>query len=153
MDSFFHHEILFRGMKVASLLRDLAGTWEGSNTRVDTSGRVLDSHSMRIRINVDGVEWNQHNTYTWPDGRSLEFPLIGRFVSPTEVHFANSRIRGRLWVSQDIVLVNWSYIEQSSTNLWELMSFPEPERRVRVWQHTRGGKLEAVTFIDEQRLK
>lgn len=83
------------------------GTWEGTYTRTDAAGNVVDSHKSYLELQRVGNKWRQKNVYTWPDGRSQTFEFEGRFNPEGELEFNTERLIGKAWKSRDTILLQW----------------------------------------------
>ncbi len=130
------------------------GVWEGTYTRLDAAGAVLDRHASRlVQTLEDGYKWTQKNTYVWPDGRTATFVFPGEFTPDGRLIFDTPRIRGYAWeTGEDNAVLTWEYVDEPGTRLWELISLTEPGHRVRTWQHTRNGQFEGLTVIEERKI-
>ena len=130
------------------------GVWDGSYTRVDTRGEVLDRHHSRLTCSwLDSGTYLQVNEYSWEDGRreTIHFPatLEGR-----RLRFDTERIAGEAWeIGPTNMVLNWSYKHDPTGFLWELITLTNDfSRKSRTWQHFAAGELVAVTVIEERRI-
>ena len=48
---------------------------------VDTQGNAVDKYKTRLEIGAKGKKYSQHNTYTWPDGKTEIKIFHGEFDS------------------------------------------------------------------------
>lgn len=135
------------------LLARTLGIWDGTYTRVDPDGRLLDRHRCRLTCSwQDDGTYLQVNEYSWDDGRreTFRFPAT---VSGGRLHFDTERILGDAWeIGPNTMVLNWVYKQDPSGFRWELITLSDDyNRKSRVWQHFDGSKLVAVTVIKEER--
>jgi hypothetical protein len=130
------------------------GVWEGTFIRVDAGGEVTDRHRLRVVAALaNGNEWRQRNTYSWDDGRTQTLAVSGTFAPDGRLVLDDGRIRGFGWETEsDNIIVAWEYVAEPGTRMWELVSLPDADHRLRTWQHIRHGTFEGVTIIDERRV-
>jgi hypothetical protein len=137
------------------LLARTLGVWEGTYTRVDPEGKVLDRHRSRLTCSwlPDGT-YLQVNEYTWDNGRRevIRFPAT---VSEGRLHFDTERILGDAReIGPTTMVLNWVYKHDPTGFLWELITLSDDfNRKSRVWQHFDGSRLVAVTVIKEERVR
>ena len=130
------------------------GVWEGTYTRIDEQGRVLDRHESRLTCRIiDGYKWHQNNFYRWPDGRTQSIDFPGEFSEDGVLHFDTPRLRGRAWeAAPDLILLQWEYVNEPGTRLSEMIWLIAEGHRCRVWQHTLHGEYKGVTMIEERQV-
>jgi hypothetical protein len=137
------------------LLARTLGVWNGTYTRVDSAGAILDHHRSRLTCSwLDDGTYLQVNEYTWDDGRSETFRFPAT-VSGGRLHFDTERILGDAWeIGPTNMVLNWVYKHDPTGFLWELITLSDDfNRKSRVWQHFDASKLVAVTVIEEKRLR
>jgi len=104
IDSFFIHQHCLMSNPLHSLMPDLLrhqGVWEGTYRHVDISGNLLDKYRSRIEciFPEEGQEvYIQKNTYTWPDGRTIEtsFGSIIKSINSSGTHRLSQDMAGLL---------------------------------------------------------
>ena len=131
------------------------GVWEGTYTKVDPAGAVLDRHRCRLTCSwLDDGTYLQVNEYAWEDGRREVHRFPGT-VREGRLHFDTERIRGVSWEISDTNLVlNWVYKHDPSGFLWELITLSDDFRRKsRVWQFFDGHQMTALMLIKEERVR
>ncbi|MCS6807417.1 MAG: DUF3598 family protein [Bacteroidota bacterium] len=130
------------------------GVWEGTYTRINAQGEVIDKHRSRLTLALNGREWTQTNEYIWDNGKR-EFHDFGvsYFDDNDRLQFDNHRIKGEAWESSnDIINLYWTYKEEPGTLLFEIITLLGDGHRMRTWQHSRNGKFEGLTMIEERRV-
>jgi Domain of unknown function (DUF3598) len=138
-----------------SLLPLHTGVWEGTYTRIAPDGTVVHRHDSRLTLRLDGNEWRQTNLYLFDNGRT-EFHNFG--ASPIGedgvMRYDNPRIVGAAWEEPigGTIQLWWSYKNEPGTMLHEMIKMLEPDHRMRVWQHSRNGRFEGITMIEERRV-
>jgi hypothetical protein len=130
-----------------------AGIWEGTYTRINAHGEVIDQHKSRLTLKLSGNEWSQTNEYTWADGKR-EFHDFGKslFDAEERLQFDNPRIKGEAWEADKVINLWWTYKEQPGTMLYEIITLIDDTHRMRTWQHSRNGVFEGLTMIEERRV-
>jgi hypothetical protein len=130
------------------------GIWEGTYTRINEKGEVIDQHNSRLTLTLNGNQWTQTNEYIWANGKR-EFHDFGTsyFDEKGILQFKNPRITGESWEHNGVINLWWMYNEEPGTKLFELITLIEPGHRMRVWQHSRNGKFEGLTMIEERQTK
>jgi hypothetical protein len=140
-------------MKDTPIFAQHTGIWEGTYTRIDAQGQVIDQHRSRLTLRIEGNTWRQTNEYTWPDGRR-EFHDFG--ASPIDqdgvLYYDNPRIVGKAWETGDTICLEWQYKQQPGTQLYEIINLLGDGHRMRTWQHSRNGHFEGLTMIEERRV-
>ena len=131
-----------------------AGVWEGTYTRLDPQGKVLDHHSSRLTMLLQGQDWRQTNEYKWEDGKH-EFHNFGiaQFDNEGVMTFDNPRIFGKAWESEPSIMLWWTYKDEPGSKLFEIITMIEDGHRMRTWQHSRNGVFEGLTMIEERQVK
>lgn len=129
------------------------GIWEGTYTRLNPQGQVIDHHKSRLTLSLDGNKWSQTNEYTWADGKR-EFHDFGvsYFDDNERLQFDNPRIKGESWESGDNIILWWTYKNEPGTMLYEIITLLGDGHRMRTWQHSRNGVFEGLTMIEERRV-
>ncbi|MCU0426332.1 MAG: DUF3598 family protein [Candidatus Kapabacteria bacterium] len=130
------------------------GIWEGTYTRINPKGEVIDKHNSRLTLKLVGNEWSQTNEYTWESGKR-EFHDFGTsyFDENDRLQFDNPRIKGEAWESgNDVINLYWTYKSEPGTMLFEIITLIEDGHRMRTWQHSRNGQFEGLTMIEERRV-
>ena len=137
------------------LLARTLGAWEGTYTRVNPAGHLLDRHRSRLTCDwLDDGTYMQVNEYFWDDGRTQTFRFPGT-ISGGRLHFDTERIVGDAWeIGPTNMVLHWVYKDDPTGFLWELITLTDNfNRKSRVWQHFDAGQLVAVTVISEERMR
>lgn len=129
------------------------GVWEGTYTRINEKGEVIDKHKSRLTLKLEGDKWTQVNEYTWDNGKK-EVHDFGTclFDSKERLIFKNQRITGEAWEAGDVINLWWTYNTEPGTKLFEIITLIGDGHRMRTWQHSRNGKFEGITMIEEKRV-
>lgn len=150
---------LMRRMPAAG---SMEGVWEGTFTRVDANGKILESFPSRIeaRFLPDGETYDFYQTNTYRPGtdEATTIESYGKW-DVDRLHFFNDRLEG--W-SKDIDLdplgltsVFLMKFRDGSLTVSEIISrdAEDPDRRMRATQYMQGGKIVRRTLIDERRVE
>ena len=129
------------------------GAWEGTYTRIDREGRVLDRHASRLECRIEGDRYFQTNRYTWPDGRSEVKQFEGTFVADGRLAFDTARLKG---LAQDAdgraITLHWTYAHEPENEYYEIITLVDDTHRARTWQHFERGEFVKLTVIDERKV-
>lgn len=129
------------------------GIWEGTYTRLNEKGEVIDRHKSRLFLKMKGNRWIQKNEYTWDNGKKEVHDFgASTFDEKGILHYNNHRIVGKAWEAGDVICLEWQYNEQPGTHLYEIITLLGDGHRMRTWQHSRNGKFEGLTMIEERRV-
>jgi hypothetical protein len=138
--------------RIPVLVRSL-GVWEGTFTRVDLAGKVLDRCSSRLTCSVrpDGV-YRQVDEFRWDDGHTETMVLVAS-IGDDGLNFSTERIEGRTWqAGPDNMVGTWSHRSDPQSRTWEILTLTdEDHRKARCHQHFQRGELTGFTLIDEHR--
>lgn len=129
------------------------GIWEGVYRHYNKNGELVDTHKSRLEINIDCNKWDQTNTYTWADGKTVSIKIPGFINSEGTLVLDNERLLGGAkTIVQDTVFVWWSYpgTENSAT---EIINMINPNHRMRVWQMIENNSAKGWVQIEERRTK
>lgn len=136
-----------------SLFEAHTGIWEGTYTRLNEKGEVTDRHRSRLFLKMEANQWIQKNEYIWDSGkREVHDFGASPFDENGILHYANKRIIGKAWEAGDVICLEWQYNEQPGTHLYEIITLLDEGHRMRTWQHSRNGKFEGLTMIEEHRV-
>lgn len=140
------------------LLAKHEGYWEGEYVYLNPQGEVIDRHRSHLACLFPDpgseFEYDQTNTYTWPDGRTEQHHFPGSYDGYGRMNFDTERIRGVCWgVDENTIYLTWIYKEQGvDLRLFELIVLDEDgKNRCRTWQWVRNGVIEMRTIINETR--
>ncbi len=129
------------------------GVWEGTYKRINAAGELMWEHKSRLSLRLDGNAWRQSNLYEFPGGR-VEFHNFGlsHFDEKGVMTFDNPRIYGKSWETDGSIILWWTYKEESSSKLYEIINLIDDKHRMRVWQHSTNGVFEGLTMIEEWKI-
>ncbi len=140
------------------LLAKHEGYWEGEYTYLNPQGEVTDRHRSHLACLFPdastGFEYDQVNTYTWPDGRTEVHQFPGTYDGYGRMNFDTDRMRGVCWgLDENTIYLTWIYkAEGVDLRLFELIVLDESgNNRCRTWQWVRNGVIEQRTIINETR--
>ncbi len=129
------------------------GVWEGTYTRINPRGQVIDHHKSRLTLRLNGREWSQKNEYIWEQGkREVHDFGVSTFNDQGQLIFDNPRIQGVSWESDELINLWWSYLEEPGTKLYEIITLIEDGHRMRTWQHSKDGTFQGITMIEERQM-
>lgn len=141
------------------------GTWEGTARRIEPAGVQIDSHLVRVHIEVDGNGYVQTNTVRIGTPREVTASYHGHFedeilVFPLtdEVYTLGgdkaSAFSGTAWaLTDDLILYQGSRtLGDKQTSYNEVIAFEGSDRRIRTTQLFEDGAYKLVTMIDEIRV-
>ncbi len=135
------------------IFKQHTGIWEGTYTRINEKGEVIDHHQSRLTLRIEGNVWKQQNEYTWEGGKhELHDFGAAAFDEAGMLHFDNARILGKAWESSDVICLEWSYKQQPGSQLYEIISLLGDGHRMRTWQHSQSGQFQGLTMIEERRV-
>lgn len=128
------------------------GVWEGTYKRIAKDGSVMFQHKSKLTLKLDGKKWYQTNHYHYENGRE-EFLNFGEaiFDDMGVMTFDNPRIFGRAWEGKKNIMLNWTYIDQPGSQLFEMITPIEDGHRMRVWQFSQNGEFQGLMMIEEWR--
>jgi len=135
-----------------------AGVWEGSYEHRDASGTLLDRHASRQETRLEGDLWFERIIYRWgADENSTAIEEVLDFRASfdgDQLCFDDPSFEGQaILVDERIVVFPYRWKGQPGLEIVETIVFPTPDRRTRVWQSFKDGKLERVTLIQEERVE
>ncbi|MEM7706422.1 MAG: CpcT/CpeT family chromophore lyase [Pseudomonadota bacterium] len=139
----------------------MEGTWEGTFTRVDPEGKVLETFPTKIVATFlpDGHEYDFHQLNIYRSGESNEQVIesYGKW-NVDRLHFFNDRLEG--W-SKDLDLddsgltyaFTMNFKDGSGISVSEIISRNpnDLDERLRATQYMKDGKLLRRTLIEERR--
>lgn len=135
------------------------GYWEGEYIYLDPSGKEIDRHTSRLAClfpeDDSEFQYDQTNTYTWPDGRQEVHHFPGTYDGYGRMHFDTDRLKGITWgLDENVIYLTWVYKEEGTNlRLFELIVLDDSgNNRCRTWQWVRDGKIEMRTIINETRV-
>ncbi len=129
------------------------GTWEGTYTRLDEKGIIIDQHKSRLTLRLEGNAWSQKNEYTWENGKKEVHDFgVSYFDSNGIITFDNQRIKGSSWEADKVIILHWTYVEKPGSNLYEIITLLGDGHRMRTWQHSLNGQFIGLTMIEEYRV-
>ncbi|BAZ39262.1 hypothetical protein NIES4101_52140 [Calothrix sp. NIES-4101] len=141
-------------------------TWEGTAKRVNTEGKLIDEHLVRVKIEVDGSQYSQTNTVRINTPREVTAKYFGNFcegklVFPLtdEVYTLGgekaSGFSGIAWaVTDDLIVYRGSRtVEGHKTYYNELIALVDNNHRVRTTQVYEDGIYKLITVIEETKVQ
>jgi hypothetical protein len=144
-----------------AFLRNCA-TWEGTARRVDQTGKLIDEHLVRVKIEVDKTQYVQTNTVRINTPREVTAQYYGSFqdnklVFPLtdEVYTLGGEkatgFSGIAWaITDDMIVYRGSRTVQGCKTYYnELITLVDPEHRIRTTQLFEDGVYKLVTMIEE----
>jgi len=156
IDSFFIHQHCLMSNPLHSLMPDLLrhqGVWEGTYRHVDISGNLLDKYRSRIEciFPEEGQEvYIQKNTYTWPDGRTIE-TSFGSIIKFDKLFWDTPTFAGYGWiVKPDTFVLDLDRKDDIGARFCEMIVIGRYDNsRSRTWHWFRDGKCFKRTLCDE----
>lgn len=129
------------------------GIWEGTYTRLNEKGQVIDQHKSRLTLKLEGNAWHQKNEYTWENGKKETHDFgISYFGKDNILIFDNPRIKGEAWEADQVIVLHWSYKDTPGSQLYEIITLIGDGHRMRTWQHSLSGQFTGLTMIEERRV-
>ncbi|MEO0997974.1 MAG: DUF3598 family protein [Pseudomonadota bacterium] len=135
------------------------GVWEGIYRRYDATGAALESFDSRVEMRFDDTgAYRQTNTYS-RDGEVTQVIEAAGKLGSDRLFFANDRVEG--WAADVAAdperltsVLFMRFKDDSGIECHELIRLTaDGERRHRMTQCVRGGKLLSRTLIDERRVE
>lgn len=136
------------------VFRKTEGVWEGTLTRINGDGTVQDQAKSRVVQQIVGENgWHQHNTFTFADGKSIEFIFDGSFSDEGSLSFAATNLVGVARpVHDDIILLVADVPNPAGMKFYEMTQIATPGRRMRTSQRILDGRLVSVQIFDEYKV-
>jgi hypothetical protein len=141
---------------------DHCGTWEGNALRIDKEGKLIDSHPVRVQIEIDGKKYIQTNTVRIGSPREVTASYFGEFIDgklvfplTDEVYTLGgekaTKFSGIAWAITDnmIIYSGSRTVRGVPTHYNELITVVTPNHRVRTTQLYESMEYKLVTAIDE----
>ncbi|MGK7912685.1 MAG: DUF3598 family protein [Synechococcus sp.] len=141
------------------------GTWEGTARRVSPTGELLDSHLVRVQIEIDDSGYVQTNTVRSGTPREVTASYYGQFENGVLVFPLTDEVytlggdkaaafSGTAWaLTDDLILYQGSRtLNGKQTSYNEVIAFEGSDRRIRTTQLFEDGNYKLVTMIDEIRV-
>ncbi|MCU0391685.1 MAG: DUF3598 family protein [Thermoflexibacter sp.] len=129
------------------------GIWEGTYTRLNEKGEVIDKHNSRLTLKLEGDKWSQKNEYMWDNGKKEVHDFgISQFNKDGILVFDNQRIKGEAWEADQVIVLHWIYNDTPGSHLYEIITLLGDGHRMRTWQHSLNGKFTGLTMIEERRV-
>jgi hypothetical protein len=140
------------------------GTWEGIAQRVDRSGKLIDDHLVRVKIEIDETQYVQTNTVRIDTPREVTAQYYGDFregklVFPLadEVYTLGGEkaeaFSGIAWaVTDELIVYRGSRTLQGCKTHYNELIALMGDRRIRTTQLFEEGVYKLVTMIDETRV-
>jgi hypothetical protein len=138
------------------------GTWEGTARRVEQTGKLIDEHLVRVKIEIAKTEYVQTNTVRINTPREVTAQYYGSFqdnklVFPLtdEVYTLGGEkatgFSGIAWaITDDMIVYRGSRTVQGCKTYYnELITLIDSERRIRTTQLFEDGVYKLVTMIEE----
>ncbi|MGL6344386.1 MAG: hypothetical protein ACRC80_35215, partial [Waterburya sp.] len=138
------------------------GTWEGTARRVNPTGKLIDEHLVRVKIEVDKTQYVQTNTVRIDTPREVTAQYYGSFqenklVFPLtdEVYTLGGEkatgFSGIAWaITDDMIVYRGSRTVQGCKTYYnELITLIDQEHRIRTTQLFEDGEYKLVTMIEE----
>jgi hypothetical protein len=138
------------------------GTWSGTARRVDQTGKLIDEHLVRVKIEIDKTQYVQTNTVRINTPREVTAKYYGSFqdnklVFPLtdEVYTLGGEkatgFSGIAWATTDDMIVyrGSRTVQGCKTFYNELITSIDPEHRIRTTQLFEDGVYKLVTMIEE----
>lgn len=135
------------------LFDDHVGVWCGTHVVLDGQGREVERFEATVTCRRDGLRWLQTTTRAWPDDRATESEVVGTFDSEGVLHYQHPHVvgEGRDLGDHHIVSV-WKDPEHPDVSFASLITLLGPDRRVRITQKIKGGRLVAHILVKEARV-
>ncbi|MEO1403532.1 MAG: hypothetical protein AAFV72_20110 [Cyanobacteria bacterium J06635_1] len=140
------------------------GTWEGTARRIDKTGKQVDEHLVRVKIEVTDASYVQTNTVRIGTPREVTASYYGNFLDGTlafpltdEVYTLGGEkataFSGVAWaVTDDLIVYRGSRTLQTIKTYYnEIITLVDDNHRVRTTQLFEDGVYKLVTMIDEFR--
>ncbi|MBP0016819.1 MAG: hypothetical protein J7647_04590 [Cyanobacteria bacterium SBLK] len=150
---------------VPIVFTDHCGTWEGQAMRIDKLGNLIDTHSVRVRIDIEGNQYVQTNTVRIDTPREITAQYFGEFIEgklvfplTDEVYTLGgekaTHFSGIAWaVTDNMILYSGSRtLGDVPTHYNELITVVNANHRVRTTQLYENLAYKLVTAIDEFRV-
>ena len=132
------------------------GVWEGTYTRINADGQLVDKWKSRLTIKMlPGRKYHQVNEYMWDDGfyECLDFGVCP-FNEKGELIFENPRLSGKAWETGRSVVLIWEYKHRPGMTLFEQIDLiGNDDHRIRVWKWSEGDTFNGITMINERKVK
>jgi len=132
------------------------GVWEGTYTRIDIDGNLVDKWKSRLTIKMlPNRMYHQVNEYMWDDGfyECLDFGICP-FNEKGELIFENPRLSGKAWETGRSIVLIWEYKHRPGMTLFEQIDLiGNDDHRIRVWKWSEGDTFNGITMIDERKVK
>ncbi|MGK7925673.1 MAG: DUF3598 family protein [Spirulina sp.] len=141
------------------------GTWEGKAMRIDLEGNLIDTHSVRVQIEIEGTQYVQTNTVRIDTPREVTAKYFGEFIEgklvfplTDEVYTLGgekaTHFSGIAWATTDNIIVysGSRKLGNVSTHYHELITIVNANHRVRTTQLYEDSEYKLVTAIDEFRV-
>ena len=139
------------------LLARNEGVWEGYYRYYNIDGDKIDEHKSRLLCRIpDPDTYHQTNLYRWADGKkdTRDFPSK---VEGNKLLFYTDIEGWAAAVDLDehgrTMMLHWVRKNEPGLYLYEMIQInDEADKRARVWQWFRDGRLLQRTIIDEIRI-
>jgi len=131
------------------------GIWEGTYTRINAEGKMLDRWKSRLTIRMmENGQYHQVNQYFWEDGfeECLDFGICN-FNEKGELIFENPRLSGKAWETGRSVVLIWEYKHRPGMTLFEQIDLiGDDDHRIRVWKWSENDDFHGITMIEERKV-
>jgi hypothetical protein len=155
-------EVSYNDLGVPIAFINHCGTWEGNALRIEKAGSLIDSHPVRVKIEIEGKKYVQTNTVRIGSPREVTAQYFGEFIDgklvfplTDEVYTLGgekaTEFSGIAWaITDNMIIYSGSRTLQGiPTHYNELITVVSPNHRVRTTQLYESMEYKLVTMIDE----
>ncbi|GAB4529568.1 MAG: hypothetical protein Tsb0014_11570 [Pleurocapsa sp.] len=141
------------------------GTWEGTARRVDRTGKLIDEHLVRVKVEINKTKYVQTNTVRIDTPKEVTAKYYGDFqdcklVFPLtdEVYTLGGEkatgFSGIAWtITDDMIVYRGNRTVQGCKTYYnEVITLIDSQHRVRTTQLFEDGEYKLVTMIDETKV-
>jgi hypothetical protein len=155
-------EVSYNDLGVPIAFINHCGIWEGNALRIEKEGNQIDSHPVRVKIEIEGKKYVQTNTVRIGSPREVTAQYFGEFIDgklvfplTDEVYTLGgekaTKFSGIAWaITDNMIIYSGSRTLQGiPTHYNELITVVSPNHRVRTTQLYESMEYKLVTMIDE----
>jgi hypothetical protein len=134
---------------IADFLSGVAGVWEGRYRVLRPDGEMVEEYASRQETRLVGDQWYERIVYRRDPAEVLDFRAR---VIGDQVIFDDPGFQGTSHLVGDrIVVFPYRWKARPEEEIVEIIILVTDDRRTRLWQHFRGGLLDRLTLIEEER--
>lgn len=142
--------------KAIPLLARHEGRWRGTYRFIRPDMSLIDQYDFEILVEFptgEGCDYRQTSHYRWPNGKTQDVMFEGQCKGERLV-WDTARISGAMWaVDETTLYLNFHMKQDPDLKVFEMIQLSScSEKRARTWHWLRGGTLEKITLVDEQRV-